>query len=76
MSYSRWSNSCWYSFYHVGGYFSLWGYDECKDWTPNEAKELTEQSILDYYKCTPEEAKEAMQYVAEFNADYKENQNE
>lgn len=70
MSYSRWSNSCWYSFYHVGGMFSLWGYEKDTNWTPEEAKALTEQKILEHYGCTPDEAKEAMEYVAEFNADY------
>ena len=72
MSYSRWSNSCWYSFYCVGDLFALWGFEKDKNWKPEEAKELTEQKIIDYYGCTPEEAREAMEYVAEFNAHYAE----
>ena len=35
-------------------------------------EELTEQKIVDHYGCTPEEAREAMDYVAEFNSDYAE----
>ena len=72
MSYSRWSNSCWYSFYHADDLFALWKDDKDTNWTPEKAKGLTEQKIIDHYGCTPEEAKEAMEYVAKFNSDYAE----
>jgi hypothetical protein len=73
MSYSRWSNSSWYSFYNVENTLSLWyNMNNLQDWTYEECLSLTETNIINYYKCTQGEAQEAMQYVLKFIKHYKE----
>ena len=71
MSYSRWSNSVWYSFYNVNGCFSLWfvGGEEV-DHSYSECNQMKIENIMDIYKCTLKEAKEAMGYIKLFIKDY------
>lgn len=73
MSYSRWGSSHWYAFYNVENTLSLW-YDMnyTQDWTYSECLSLTASDIKNYYLCTDQEAKEAMQYVLKFIKHYKE----
>jgi hypothetical protein len=73
MSYSRWNNSSWYSFYNVENTLSLW-YDmnNLHDWTYYECLTLTETDIVNHYSCTQGEAQEAMQYVLKYIKHYKE----
>jgi hypothetical protein len=71
MSYSRWSNSSWYSFYNVNGKLSLWyDMDHCIDLEYEDALEITAEEIVAVYGCSPAEAAEALQYVAYFIDDY------
>ena len=75
MSYARWSNSAWYAFYNVNGKLSLWyDMDHIIDW---EYEDLVEQDpqkipmfIMEIYKCTAEEATEAMTYIKNYIEDY------
>ena len=77
MSYSRWSNSVWYSFYNGSSgdtrdsqVLSLW-YDmeHTIDWTYADLQDVTAANIVDVYKCTDAQADEAMRYIAYFMQD-------
>jgi len=77
MSYSRWSNSSWYSFYNVNGKLSLWyDMDHIIDFEYDEVSTMLEQEdkipefLMSVYKCTIEEATEAIQYMKYFAEDY------
>jgi hypothetical protein len=80
MSYARWSNSCWYAFYNVNGKLSLWyDMDHIIDWEYEELTEVMEQDpekiplfFMEMYKCSEEEAKEAIEYVKYFIEDARE----
>jgi hypothetical protein len=78
MSYARWSNSAWYAFYNVNGNLSLW-YDmeHTIDWEFEELVDIMKQDpekiplfFSEVYKCTIEEAKEAMGYIQMYIEDY------
>jgi hypothetical protein len=71
MSYSRWSNSTWYTFYNINGCLSLW-YDmeHTIDIPYEEALHVTKEDIIIMYGCTEEQAAEAMEYVGYFIEDY------
>ena len=78
MSYSRWSNSSWYSFYNVNGRLSLW-YDmeHVIDWEQAELVEIMAQDpakIAEFFKeiytCSLSEAQEAMTYINMYLEDY------
>ena len=78
MSYSRWSNSTWYSFWSVSDaitkedeIFSLWlSIDETKDWSYNELKTWTVETVLENYESiTQSEAEEALEYIKYFLED-------
>lgn len=75
MSYSRWSNSVWYSFWNtVSGpsreeqILSLWyNLDLCKDWTYEELKNMTLEDLMIEYAGVPyNEIKEAKHYIDAF----------
>lgn len=77
MSYARWSNSSWYAFYNVNGKLSLWydmdhtidlEYDEVTHMLKQEEK--IPEFLMSVYKCTEEEAMEAIQYMKYFEEDY------
>ena len=80
MSYSRWSNSAWYSFYNVSSgdtrdeqVLSLWyDMDHIIDLTYADLQDVTAASIVEMYDCTDAEADEAMQYIAYFMQDAEE----
>jgi hypothetical protein len=76
MSYSRWSSSCWYSFWAAtesdkleDQLFSLWySLDETYDWTYTELRQLMSNGysindLMSKYGCTEEQAKEAILYI-------------
>lgn len=81
MSYSRWGNSSWYTFYSDSGamekenqVMACWyGLDQCIDWTYAEILELLADSpnrkICHRYNCTIAEADELISYMKEFSAD-------
>jgi hypothetical protein len=78
MSYSRWSNSSWYSFYNVNGRLSLW-YDmeHTTDWDHaalidimSQDPEKTAEFFKEFYTCSLSEAKEAMTYINMYLEDY------
>ena len=81
MSYSRWGNSCWYTFYCDGHIpkkenqvMACWyGLDQCIDWTYVEILELLadspNQKICQRYGCSIDEADELISYMKEFSAD-------
>jgi len=78
MSYSRWSNSTWYTFWSVSDakckedeVLSLWlSIDSTKDWTYNELKSWTVETVLENYKdITQAEAEEAFEYIKYFLED-------
>lgn len=76
MSYSRWSNSCWYAFHNVNGKLSLW-YDmeHTFDWDYDDLIECMEYAemktvLIERYKCTESEAEEALKYINYFIEDY------
>ena len=78
MSYSRWSNSTWYTFWSVSDakckedeVLSLWlSIDSTKDWTYNELKSWTFETVLENYKdITQAEAEEALEYIKYFLED-------
>jgi hypothetical protein len=78
MSYSRWSNSSWYSFYNVNGKLSLW-YDmeHVIDWEYDDLIDIMSQDpakiplfFMEVYKCTEAEALEAMTYINMYLEDY------
>jgi len=77
MSYSRWSNSTWYTFYNVSSgelreeqVLSLWySIDTCYDWTYEDLLDVTSEFLMREYTCTSEEASEAMEYIESFLKD-------
>jgi hypothetical protein len=78
MSYSRWSNSVWYSFWSAGNakrkedeVFSLWAdLTQTKDWTYEQLLGFTVEDIgREYVGITLAEAEEAWGYIQEFIAD-------
>ena len=71
MSYSRWSNSCWYAFYNVNGCLSLW-YDleHTIDLTFEQCETMDVGKLIEMYTCSPEEATEALDYVRTFVSEY------
>ena len=78
MSYSRWSNSTWYTFWSAGDattkedeVLSLWlSIDSAKDWTYNELKTWTVETVLENYPdITQAEAEEALEYIQHFLTD-------
>jgi hypothetical protein len=71
MSYSRWSNSCWYAFYNVNGCLSLWyDLDHTIDLTHEECEIIDKDKLIEIYGCSPKEATEALEYVAIFLENY------
>ena len=85
MSYSRWSDSVWYTFWNTSSgktkdeqILSLWySFWNTRDITYQELKELAEdKSIHDMiiwkYKCNVDEAKEAVKYIKRFIQDVEE----
>lgn len=85
MSYSRWSNSVWYSFYNSYGgeikneqVLSLWYGFHTKDWTYEELKTLIDNNVVCdtilkvYETCTITEAIEAECYIKRFMEDVEE----
>lgn len=78
MSYSRWGNSEWYSFYNAGSgptrdeqVLSLWytGHKSLRGWTYGELTNVTIEDIIKEYNCTFAEAEEAVGYITEFKQD-------
>ena len=77
MSYSRWSNSIWYSFWAANDaqtkdeqLLSLWySMDKTIDWTYSEITHITESDIQRRYDCDIEESQEAMIYINRFIKD-------
>lgn len=78
MSYSRWSNSTWYSFWNTASgptkeeqILSLWySIDMCQDWTYAELKNITIDDITLAYAGVPHNnIKEAMAIISAFIAD-------
>ena len=78
MSYSRWSNSAWYSFYNVNGKLSLWyDMDHTIDLAQDDLLELMsldQKTIIDLlmaeYNCKETEAIEAIKYIERFLEEY------
>lgn len=78
MSYSRWSNSAWYSFYNVNGKLSLWyDMDHTIDLAQDDLLELMsldQKTIIDLlmaeYNCKETEAIEAIKYIEQFLEEY------
>ena len=78
MSYSRWSNSSWYSFYNVNGRLSLWlDMEHTIDWEHDELVEIMAQDpakipkfFMAVYECTEAEALEAITYIKQYLEDY------
>ena len=78
MSYSRWSNSPWYSFWNTCSgptrgeqVLSLWyTIDYCKEWTYDELKSLDLSDLMNEYPGVRyEEIIEAKKYIDAFVAD-------
>ena len=84
MSYSRWSNSSWYTFYNASGgetldeqVLSAWySLEGCVDWTYAELVHLTRGENEDIinririkYNCSGDEAAELYDYIQEFMHD-------
>ena len=78
MSYSRWSNSTWYSFWSAGNakrkedeVFCLWAdMSQTKDWTYEQLLEFTVEDIgKEYVGITLAEAEEAWGYIQNFLED-------
>ena len=87
MSYSRWSNSSWYTFYNASSgdklenqVLSAWySLDKCIDWTYEQLEDLVRGSHADVtkriqfkYGCNADEATELYEYIQEFMADARE----
>lgn len=87
MSYSRWSNSGWYTFRNASSgktkdeqVLSLWyNIDNMRDMTYEELKDLVDSQrptaldmILWKYDCTVPEAEEAVGYIKKFIQDVEE----
>ena len=78
MSYSRWSNSVWYSFWSTSDakrkedeVFCLWAdMSQTKDWTYEQLLGFTVEDIgKEYVGITLAEAEEAWGYIQNFLAD-------
>ena len=78
MSYSRWSNSCWYTFWSVSDakrkedeVLSLWAdMSQTRDWIYEELVTWTVEDVGKAYTgITLAEAEEAWGYIQEFLAD-------
>lgn len=78
MSYSRWSNSPWYTFWNANSgptrgeqILSLWyGMDHVRDWTYEELKRMDIQDLTIEYPGVPHDALlEAKKYIDAFIAD-------
>jgi len=80
MSYSRWSNSSWYSFWRDTREkdknketLCLWyNLNACKDWHYEQLSKFTLTFIEQEYNCTRAEAIEALSYVDLFMDDVEE----
>ena len=78
MSYARWSNSSWYAFYNVNGRLSLWyDMDHIIDWEYSELQDIMAQDsekiplfFMAVYKCSEEDAREAMTYIRYYLQEY------
>lgn len=74
MSYSRWSNSCWYTFANVNGCLSVWyDMDKTIDWSRESLEELMTSmprerilSLMNLYGCAEAEAEEAIGYMEQY----------
>ena len=74
MSYSRWSNSAWYTFYNASSsefreeqVLSLWySMNTCYDWTYEKLLDFTPEFLIKEYECSSDEASEAMEYIGFF----------
>lgn len=67
MSYARWSNSNWYAFDNVDGFFSLWhvegGPTGCVDFSYETLESILKTGNLQAYynnQLTPEDLKEGL----------------
>ena len=77
MSYSRWSNSAWYTFYNASSsefreeqVLSLWySMNTCYDWTYEKLLDFTPEFLIKEYECSSDEASEAMEYIESFLKD-------
>ena len=77
MSYSRWSNSVWYSYWSCYSGPTVNEQVLCllhragkrKDWTLEELLDLRVVDIQAYYDCSIIEAEEAGSYIEQFIAD-------
>lgn len=78
MSYSRWGQSMWYTFWNSAssGKFkddqvlSLWySFDAIVDWPYSELLNITVKDIQRRYECEIEEAEEAIIYINKFIKD-------
>jgi hypothetical protein len=80
--YARWNaTSSWKAFYHEELYASgsgpsktsqklaLWYPGQLDDWPYITLLNITEAQLVDHYHCTPEEAKEALEYIFKFILD-------
>jgi hypothetical protein len=87
MSYSRWSNSSWYTFWNVSSgkkrseqVLSAWySLDTCIDWTYAEIESLfkdgiamAEKLLILKYNCNSDEAKELQELMQRWVSDVKE----
>jgi len=81
MSYSRWSNSAWYTFWSGNSgdlvedqVLSLWySIDQTKDWTWEELRYWTVADVLENYTdVTEDEAIEAHKYILQWLRDVEE----
>lgn len=71
MSYSRWSNSNWYSFYNTNEKFSLWHVNGIQlDISYDDCKKMTSLKIMNDFNCKKLEASEAILYINNFISDY------
>jgi len=77
MSYSRWGDSEWYTFWQTSNAdtkedekFALWlSIDECHTFDYNELTEFTSETIMELYDVSQEIADEAMGYIKCFLED-------
>ena len=79
MSYSRWSNSNWYSFWSTSSaagrdnqVLCLWySMDprDIRDFTYKDLQTMTAEKIMEMYACSSSDAEEAMDYVRQFISD-------
>lgn len=74
MSFSRWGNSCWYSFPCGDDALALWySVDKCFDWEYQEVVDLMAHPpsevvaiLVEKYGCTDQEGVEALDYIRQF----------